>query len=296
MKLGIKIIAACILLSASVGTAQQSSPEQPKTVTSTPGETSERDQRGTKKMPFVVEALTPPKTDAEAAQEKKDRNAEASNRRWTIGLTGVIALAAIAQFIGIVAQVCVYLKQARIMSGHLRAAQDTVCTMRDEERRRLRAYVSVTPIKVTDTEPGGVLKIETVMKNHGATPANQVRSRGTLDLVHVEAPLVIDEKVPSSANRSGTVIFPGETTNATSVREAPLTEAQYALLLATDEVRLTAISIVDYEDIFGQKQSTTILVTVPSESILEEREIREGRRKGPGQMNFLYNAKYTRAT
>jgi hypothetical protein len=41
---------------------------------------------------------------------------------------------------------------------------------------------------------------------------------------------------------------------------------------------------------------TTILVTIPQDSIISINEIRRGIRAGPAEIRFAYNAEHTRAT
>jgi hypothetical protein len=78
------------------------------------------DERGTEKSPLVVSARTV-KSDAEAAEEKRKDTEQESTDNWTIWLTLAIAICAFLQFLGILGQIYVYLKQTGIMKDTLAA-------------------------------------------------------------------------------------------------------------------------------------------------------------------------------
>src|SRR5262245_58084291 len=83
----------------------QATPSQPPAPTPREGksdppqrqsEPAQRDtsvsQIGTEETPAVVRVLPTTKSQREATQEQEDRENEASTKRWTIGLTGLMVL------------------------------------------------------------------------------------------------------------------------------------------------------------------------------------------------------------
>jgi hypothetical protein len=81
------------------------------------------DQRGTKESPLVVDTEKSGQTAYEASENKRHDDEAATQNNREFYLTLAIAIAAFLQVAGIAAQVCVYLKQSRLMGLSLAATE-----------------------------------------------------------------------------------------------------------------------------------------------------------------------------
>jgi hypothetical protein len=80
---------------------------------------TQSDKRGTPDAPLVVNAHAI-KSDAEAAEEKRENAEHEATDRWIIRLTLAIVVCAGLQFFGILGQIYVYRQQTRLMLAGLR--------------------------------------------------------------------------------------------------------------------------------------------------------------------------------
>ncbi len=152
----------------------------------------------TKRFPFALKSLHAPTSNPEPASDVADRRAKEFTDRWTIRLTAIIALAAVLQFWGIIGQIFVYKKQARIMGAQLGAAQvaanaarDGVAVAKSSAIAVNRAYVGFDGgiIVPSFDAPTGVVngfRILISVKNGGETPTRKVAGSGTLQPLPIE--------------------------------------------------------------------------------------------------------------
>jgi hypothetical protein len=114
---------ALILLTALLLPSPEPSPKpQPATAT---GDThkAEADHKGTQDDPLVVHIKGTEQSEKEASYNKNKDDREDKRKIYDLLLTGVIAFAAIAQFVTAIVQACIYRKQSSIMVDTLEATQ-----------------------------------------------------------------------------------------------------------------------------------------------------------------------------
>jgi hypothetical protein len=83
-----------------------------------PTSASQSDQRGTEASPLVVEEHAIHSDEETAEESRKDAENQRTNT-WDIGLTLAIAICAFLQFLGIVAQALIYLRQTSLLNRTL---------------------------------------------------------------------------------------------------------------------------------------------------------------------------------
>jgi hypothetical protein len=111
LAMGVSMVALTFTQSRS--SAPPQSKQGPRPLQSSPS--AAPDQRGTEASPAVVKVLPTPKSQGEIAQEERDRQSDLTNRRWTIGLAALTALAAIGQIWVIKRQTLIAREQNEIM-------------------------------------------------------------------------------------------------------------------------------------------------------------------------------------
>lgn len=106
------------------------------------------DQRGTEQTPFVVKTVNPPKTEAEANQERKDRAKKASYDWWFLVFTALVACFALLQLGALIWQ-AYFLKgsleitreAADTAKGSTNAAKATTANLIIAERAHIFAII-----------------------------------------------------------------------------------------------------------------------------------------------------------
>jgi hypothetical protein len=93
----------------------QSQPRQPEPSADGTQQPTAADPRGTDASPLIVKVQPAPKTDAEAAEEQRQKDQGVSDRNWTRGLAIVTAALGLLQLIAIGFQVGIARKQNRII-------------------------------------------------------------------------------------------------------------------------------------------------------------------------------------
>jgi hypothetical protein len=120
---------ALIMLAGLLLPSQQPAPKQQSYVTTGGGQKANTDQRGTQGDPLVVHIKGTEQTDQEAAHNKDKDDTENRRKVYELLLTGVIALATVAQVATASIQACIYLKQSRIMHSTLVVIRKQATTM-----------------------------------------------------------------------------------------------------------------------------------------------------------------------
>jgi hypothetical protein len=150
------------------------------------------------KQAIVVEVKAPPKSRTEIEEETKRTRDQERTNHWNIGLTAVIALASLLQFSGLLGQILIYGKQAKIMSDALDVAgeqartAETAAVASQKNTEALmnaeRAWIAVVPANASpelhplwepgDPEPKDPYfkdpfshAFPVIIKNVGRTPA-----------------------------------------------------------------------------------------------------------------------------
>lgn len=130
------------------------------------------DNRGTKDRPLVVDVDKPIISKEEADQTQKKENLDASSKRWTVILTGVIAFSALVQ-------IFIYLRQTGLMKSSLRetakaaqAASDNASALIGIERPWLLIENLKIPAYTNFSDPVRLEgKFLYKIWNYGKTPA-----------------------------------------------------------------------------------------------------------------------------
>jgi hypothetical protein len=140
-------------------------PQQPQTEPSQ--QTPSTDQRGTEQLPLIVEIFKTRKSEAEAAQEAKDREDRASLDWKTIVLNALLVLVAALQFGALIVQAYWLRRTVKVSEAAAIAATRSA----DAVVSQLRAYVVVSSAKIHNFGFVDPPKAQIVIKNSGQTPA-----------------------------------------------------------------------------------------------------------------------------
>jgi len=247
--------------------SQQHLPQSPSTNQPTAAE-----QRGTQESPLVVQVAPTPKTKEEIDQDSKDRNEKASDGRWTIRLTEVLAFIAFCQLL-VYAYQSYKLKQtvesageqAKAMERHIgeasRAAtamEDIAKKIQDGNKAIIRAYLTVTigdALYQQRREGQGDLKFEARpnLINTGNTPARKVHIRVAADILPIPIPPDFAFPLPDREQLQDEGVVGSHQTYilAGTVKDF-VPDAEVARIKEGDGRVLCVWGYVTYEDIFGE--------------------------------------------
>jgi uncharacterized protein YecT (DUF1311 family) len=197
------ITLVCVFLTlATSSRLEASQPEpRPRVDTQETGSTNPQPatpQRGSDYLPVVVEVKPRPQTSAEAANEKKTEQQNASDRQWVRGVgIGTIVIALLQAWVLIrqagisdrqreltASQNTIMESHSIIMDGQLRETAKTAMAARDavehsQQSMHLdqRAWVGVTHADVVSYVRDKPIKITVTITNVGRTPALELRAR-----------------------------------------------------------------------------------------------------------------------
>jgi hypothetical protein len=183
--------------------------KQPQTNPNNSEEHAADNKRGTKESPIFVEEVGSPKTDAQAAKDEKEEEAKSATDRWTIGLTGLLALVGLLQ-------VAVLIFQSWILRRQTNILEKQVDITRDSDR----AWVITTVVFSSDwpdiSGKGAPSKSRMILQlvNTGKSPAEieKVRTVGQLvpkDWVIPESPTYGESDDWDVESAAGEIITPG---------------------------------------------------------------------------------------
>jgi hypothetical protein len=133
------LVAGC-MVTAALAQSNRPAPSLPKTESQQPPshagtaqQPPSSDERGTEQSPLIVKAIPAPKTEAEAAEEKAERDDVSAANWWMVRFTGIIGL------IGLL-QLFVFGWQG----WHLRSTVRTMRTIAAQQREDTQASIEAT--------------------------------------------------------------------------------------------------------------------------------------------------------
>lgn len=225
--------------------------------------------------PITVQITTPPKPEAEIAEENRRAHIQEKANFWAVILTGVIAGAAIVQII-------IYRRQARIMADALRISADQAKSAElaalasrqstDALMNGDRAWISVIPaIEAPDLHPlweqGDPLPatnpfhhgFPVIIRNVGKTPARieKVYIQYVL-LQHRPNVLPDDPAYIDPLKEQSFLLVPNEETPVLTLLSKPqgvLTKADISGIYSQCSF-LYGYGIVKYKDVYGSEHET----------------------------------------
>jgi hypothetical protein len=236
--------------------------------------------------PIVVEVRSPAKSDAEiAADARKERNQENTNR-WSIILTGIIAFAALVQVGGLIGQIVIYRRQARIMSDSLNVAADqakaaeVAATASQQSTEALmngdRAWISVVPAIIApelhpvwepgDPEPKDPQFMDPfhhgfpiLIKNVGKTPARIEKVYTQYVFLQRRPELLEDEPAYIDAMKEQSfLLIPNDETPVMTyltMNAGLLTKGEVSAIHA-QAAFLYAYGVINYKDVYDRAHET----------------------------------------
>lgn len=161
-------------LSSAYVAASQPTPHVPTPETSESN--SNEEQRGTEKLPMVVNIQSiPPPTKEEKAQQAEDRREKFETDRWLIELNGGLVVATVALFI---ATLLLWRSTRRLVIDAGAAAAATVNALQATERAYLFVEFPSNVAPLTNSSVGIQNIFDVVIWNHGKTPAEVILIRG----------------------------------------------------------------------------------------------------------------------
>ena len=188
-RLGFVLVFAAVLNCAAFGQAQRLSPRGRENTPPAPTQSQAQppriqeaatpDSRGTEQSPLSVKIVQPPKSEAEAAQEQRDRDERRANESWFVALTRALAVATGGLLIATVGLWYTTARQGHALKQAIETARRSadsaefiVKTMEATAERQQRAYVFVKQIDVQSEPPADrharhIIRI--MLENTGAT-------------------------------------------------------------------------------------------------------------------------------
>jgi hypothetical protein len=188
-RIGLVLVFAAVFSCAAFGQTQRLSPRgrdntppAPTPSQTQPPRTQEAatpDPRGTEQSPLSVKIVQPPKSEAEAAQEQRDRDERRANESWFVALTRALAVATGGLLIATVGLWYTAARQSHALKQAVETARRSadsaefiVKNMEATAERQQRAYVFVKLIDVRSEPPADrharhVIRI--ILENTGAT-------------------------------------------------------------------------------------------------------------------------------
>lgn len=124
-------------------------------------------QRGTAEQPLIVRVIPADADQPETAEQRRERQRQATTDLWLIMLTGGLVAAAAAQawFAGVATRGLKYARRSA------EAAETNINTIKDTAKAQLRPYVYVERAEVSNVKSPGPVIIHIFVKNGGVTPA-----------------------------------------------------------------------------------------------------------------------------
>jgi hypothetical protein len=231
----------------------QSSAPQPKT---------EADQRGTKQIPFVVEAVESQSDAAEKQAARDHREQEATNSRITRNITAGLFLVALLQAGFFVWQLRMMRKNVRdtgiAATAAERSAEIAEKAMVSSQRAFIRVELERINIGTTHTT-------EVVLRvlNDGQTPAYQVTTCSWVDLrpfPHLPNGVFTGPMATGPISKS--VIHPKCAIRNKTGTAVPLTQDAVAAIATGDSMRLYVYGHTNYKDAFGHDRLTNFCLAI----------------------------------
>lgn len=243
-----------------------------------PASTNQRsgaDQRGSEHYPIFVKNIPTPKTDAEAEQERKDREQKSANDWHLVWFNGILAAVALLQLLVYSYQayklrqtVDAGEKQSEAMERHITEAGRSATAMEGiaeviqrGNKAITRAYLTVLIGQASFQERRGPgqndLKFEArpVLQNTGNTPAKKIVIRIKAAIL----PISEDVEMPTpeeAAARKGSTIGAHQSATMTGTVGEFVPYDEVPLIKEGFPKALHVWGLVTYEDVFGDPHTT----------------------------------------
>ena len=235
------------------------------------------DQRGTESMPLVVRIKPAPKTDEEAAQDKKDREEKTTNDRNLIDLTAILALVGALQLLVFGYQALKLREtvksageQSEAMERHIveaarsaTAMEQIANTIEAGNQAVMRAYLTVsigTALYQERRGPGQTdLKFEgrPNLLNTGNTPARKVRIRTAADILPIPIPETFQFSLPDESEiKDAGIVGAHQTYILAGTVKDFVPDSEVAVIKEGSRKALCVWGLITYEDIFGVNHKT----------------------------------------
>lgn len=160
------------------------------------------------------------------------------------------------------------------------AAEDAVAVTRESAERQLRAYISAHIRNLKIIGKGKQASVTVDMKNHGQTPAKNLRYHAMTAVMPYPLPEnFIFPELPGISDSRDT-IHPGVTHNGYAWPRRNFTEEEIDYIIKGESPRLYAFGIIYYEDIFGQTRTTEFCISITGQNFGAIRELDEAAEAG----------------
>lgn len=170
------------------------------------------------------------------------------------------------------------------------ATRDLVSGADDTARRQLRAYLSINPTVVENYGTQKRATINWVVKNHGQTPASEIRYKFSIEVMPDPLPSGFDFSKPQLEVTSDSSLFPsgGDPTNVLKAwfnNDRPFTDDEYDSIEAGTH-RIHVWGIMTYRDVFKRARTTIFNASIGGPDFKETmRQTRSGKTNpGPGYL------------
>ena len=228
--------------------AEVATPQKPDA--SPPDQNPAAKQGGTEESPLVVKILEAPKTEAEAAQEARDREEKSEQDGRLVKFTGDLATytALLAGVAGL--QLLAFAYQGYWLRRTVKSAETTA-------GRQLRAYVSATPDWIERFSASKVVEIKYAIRNHGQTPAKEMISLAKVDVLPYPLPdnWAFTEPPPNIKGSKST-LYADSPRYARTTMKRLLTSNELASVSGGKTHRIYVYGVIRYLDIFDDEWST----------------------------------------
>ncbi|MGP8052150.1 MAG: hypothetical protein ACLPYB_16295 [Desulfobaccales bacterium] len=209
---------------------------------------AESDKRGTTESPLIVKTINPPKTAAEADQERSYQDEKASQNWWIVRFTGILAAVAILQFLALAFQAWYLRKGFKITEIAANAAKESAEVAETALHISERAYLSIEQIGfVEPLKVGEMPNLKLKIINTGKTPA-QIIDTSTNVRFFDKIPS-IPVYPPGQKSQSQMTIRPGGKNTLANIRGYTVTTKQFSDMLNGTQKLLIWGRII-YQDIF----------------------------------------------
>jgi hypothetical protein len=243
--------------------------------TTFPNQAAAVDHRGTEQSPLIVKMLPSVKTKEESDQEAQDRKTRRSSDRWTVSLTGVLALVAFLQLLVYAYQakklretVESAKEQSEAMERHIseasrsaKAMEDVVKVINFGNHAALRAYLTViigSAIYQEQREGMDDLKFEAkpLVMNTGNTAARNVSFKKAAAILPIPIPKDFQFPLPEEETVDAGALGSKQTYVMNAVVEDMVPWADVGSIKKGISKALCIWGTITYDDVFGGQHYT----------------------------------------
>lgn len=258
------ILAIAFLIVYAAAYSQEPTPRPPIDIEKPQAETkhrkqhTEKDQRGTKQEPFIIEVIPAPRDEKDSAQKRKDHEEETTINRGIRDFTGLAALFTFLLVITSAIQVAMFWRQLKFMKKSTESAEGAAKAANTSAKALMlaeRAYVKmshVPPGIQWHKEDSRSFEIIVEVKNYGRTPTNVTDVVLSIKVLPNEEslPTVPSYTIKQREEIPGGFLMPGDWFTYTG---------NFGLFDKFDDVyinkssKIWVIGYVDYIDVFQQR-------------------------------------------